>query len=52
MSAALLLIAMIAAVSYANRQRGPRDPYAHLGPLPPTWRPVPRTIVRTNHLIQ
>jgi hypothetical protein len=32
------------------RPASPRHRYEALGALPPTWRPVARTIVRTNHL--
>jgi hypothetical protein len=32
------------------RPRTPRDRLDALGPLPPHWRPVPRTVVHSHHL--
>jgi hypothetical protein len=48
MSAAFLLIVLF--LSLRRPRRRSRDRYEALGALPPTWRPVARTIVRTNHL--
>jgi hypothetical protein len=52
---ALVLVAAVALGLVAARPRRLRVPPAvarleRIGPLPPSWRPVRRTIVATHHL--
>jgi hypothetical protein len=47
---ALLLLVVLAVGWRFRRPRRPVDRYEALGPLPKTWRPSSRTIVRTDHL--
>ena len=44
------LAALVVALRRAMRPRTLRDQMDALGPLPPDWRPNPRTVVQSCHL--